>query len=516
MPNHALLAGPAAVATAKVAIALVGAGVLAWEAAARRRGAGPDRHRHTRDWLLAAAAALAALGYLDFRPDRLLAQHGWEVYHHYVGAKYFRELGYDQLYRCTLLADVEAGFPIPPAERPVRVLETHEVTRAPALLADSDLCRSRFTPERWAEFSRDVAFLRAGFAPRQWAVMLTDHGLNATPLWIAIGRALASTGPATPAQLFVLTRLDQGLLALLWGALVWGFGWRPAAAALIWWGTAEPCESSWVVGAFLRHDWLAATGIGVALLGRGRPAAAGFALTWAAALRVFPALLVAAVALRAALLALRARRLAPAHRRFALGCLLALALAAPLSAAGTTGFGAWLDFARNSRVYLANPLTNFMGFATAVSYDPATSTRVLRRVGAEGDAFGPWSEAVRANFERRRPLYWAGVAAFALALAGAVVRVPDWGAAVLGVGGVVLGVQVASYYYALLLLYGLLAARHPLAGAGLLALSAATWGIADRFDYQDAVSAVQSAACAAFVLLVAAALWRTAPEPHST
>jgi hypothetical protein len=509
MSTHALLAVPNAIATAKVAIALAAAALLAWEFAARR-ATGPDRQRRARDAGLALAGAAAALAFFDFRPDRALsAQHGWELYHHYVGAKYFREVGYDRLYRCTVLADHEAGFPIPPERRPVRRLETAEIGWASELLADPDLCRRHFTPARWESFQRDVGFLRERFVPRQWALMLTDHGLNATPLWIAVGGALANAAPASELQLRALALLDPLLLAAAWAAAFWAFGWRPACVALIFWGTAEPCESGWVLGAFLRQDWLATSMIGVALLRRGRPAAGGFALAWATGLRVFPGFLVAALVLRSAVAAVRTHslRIAPADRRFALGCVAALALALPLSAAGTTGLGSWRDFAHNSRVYLEHPLTNFMGWRTALSFDPSTSARVLRLPSGE-DAYREWGQAVRANFERREPLYWAGLAAFVLLLGAAASRASDWVAAILGAGLVVMSVEVASYYYALLLLYGFLSERHPLVGAGLLGLSALTWGIAEHMGFQDETSAVQSAACAAFAFLATAAVWR--------
>src|SRR5688572_13090918 len=41
-------------------------------------------------------------GYQDF-------YHRWEFFHYYVGSKYFRELGYDNLYRCTAVAELDLG-----------------------------------------------------------------------------------------------------------------------------------------------------------------------------------------------------------------------------------------------------------------------------------------------------------------------------------------------------------------------------------------------------------------------
>jgi hypothetical protein len=500
----------AALNTAKAVIALVGAALLALDALLRRHGRAHVLRR-TRDGLLVATAAAAALAWLRFAPLGVWNHvHVWEHYHHGIGAKYFRELGYTRLYDCTVIADAEAGFGIPPERRPVRRLDTNRVEKGDRILPGADACKSRFTPERWAAFQHDVGVFRGSFVERRWGSILTDHGFNASPVWTLVGAALVPAGPFRIETLHRLARIDLVLLAATMAAGFWGFGLRAGCAALIYFGTNYLSDYTRIGGGFLRYDWLAASVIGAALVQRGWPAAGGAALTWAALVRVFPGFLVAAVGLHAAIDLLRRRSLAVSapHRRFAAGCLLALATLVPLSVA-TAGRDAWPDFVANSRKHLATPLLNFVGWKTLVAFDPATTAGALRDESL-GDPYERWHTAVRDNFERRKVAFGAGVAAFVALLAAALSRTPIGAAPLLGVGLVVTAAEIGSYYYALLLGYGLLAGRFQWVGVGLLLCSAATLGVADTVGgSRDVGMAVWSALWFAFALAVTAGVaWR--------
>lgn len=468
-----------AIASAKAVLALAGAALLllGWRL---DRGDAPGTARRTRDAALAATAMLSLLAWMRFDPRAVWSDlHVWELYHHFLGAKYFPELGYSRLYECTLVADVEAGTPIAP-DRPVRRLATNQVGRIGDLLAEAESCKARFAPERWRAFRDDVAAFRGALNDRSWASMLTDHGFNATPVWTVLGHALIGGAPARPETWRALMRIDLALLAAMAASLFWAFGLRPACAALIFFGTHQLSEMRWLSGAFLRFDWLASSMIGIALWRRGWAIAAGFALGWAMLVRIFPGALIAGIALHAALDLHRRRSFAPtaAQRRFALGCVLALATLLPLSVA-VAGRDAWPGFVANSRKHLATPLLNFVGWKTVVSFDPGgTADRLADR--ALPDPYTPWHEAVRERFARRAPAYWIGVAAYVALLAASLRRAPAWSAPILGIGLVVVATQIGAYYWAILMGYGLLTGWLPAAGIGLLLGSAASVGIADR------------------------------------
>ena len=503
--NEVWIPPTSAIGTAKVVIALAALALAVAERALARAGRDGER-RGLRQGAWVALAIAAVLAWTRLGPFAGHPQvHVWELFHHVIGAKYFPELGYVRLYDCTLVADVEAGFSIDPSLRKVRRLATNRVDPASAVLAEGDAaCKSRFTAERWRAFASDVAVRRAVTPPRQWASMLTDHGLNASPIWLVGGAAFARAIPLGPATIRTFTRIDQVLLAALAVALAWGFGVRAAAIAWIAIGTFYFSDFSWIGGAFLRYDWLVLSAIGVALVRRGRFGAGGFALTWATGVRIFPGFLVAAVVLHAGLDLVRRRslRLATPHRRFALGCLLAIATLGPLSVA-VAGADAWPGFVANSRKHLATPLVNFVGWKTLVSFDPATTVAKLRDASLD-DPFTPWHAALHANFARRWPVYAAGVAAFLGLVAAALRRTPIELAPLLGIGLVVFAAELGSYYYALLGLYAGLAERVPLAPVLLLGAAAASQGIASASPASDVAFAGMSALAMALAVAVTA------------
>ena len=122
--------------------------------------------------------------------------HEHDAFHYYVGARYFRELGYAQLYRCALAADLEAG--LDPGPR-LRDLETNRLLPATTQLDAARACRARFAPERWQAFARDLDWFRARLAPRAWQQIREDHGFNGSPVWLlAADRVTANANCLLP------------------------------------------------------------------------------------------------------------------------------------------------------------------------------------------------------------------------------------------------------------------------------------------------------------------------------
>ena len=96
-----------------------------------------------------------------------------------------------------------------------------------------------------------------------------------------------------------------------------------------------------------------------------------------------------------------------------------------------------------------------------------------------------WQAARRRVFASRRPLHWALVGIFLVVLGLACARQPDWVALTIGVGLIPMVIHLASYYYAVLLVYATLWVRYPGVGVGLLALSIATNAAAAALDADD-------------------------------
>lgn len=497
----------------KIGVAGSAVALLGWGAWLQRRGR-DERLRRTRDAALAGLGVVGGLLWWNlgaFHSDGSRV-HDSEFYHYYLGAKYFDELGYDRLYLCTAVADLEDGAAGDLRRRRLRDLETNRLRRASDLVAIPERCKRHFEDERWTAFKADVAWFRARRPPWRWRQFQMDHGYNPTPAWGILGTTLSQLAPARAVP--VLSLLDPALLAVAFGAIAWGFGWRVLCIALVFFGTNHFARFGWTGGAFLRQDWLVALLIGVVLLRRGRHAGAGFLMTTAALLRVFPAVAIGAVALRTLTVLWRRRRLGipPGHGRFAAGSLLALALVVPLSIWTAGGAAVWRDFAENSRRLVATPAWNHMGLRAALVYDPARRIEAVG-VGSAEDPLRPWRIARLEAVQQRRPITIGLVLVFGVLLWRAVGRQPDWVAATLGIGAIPIAGDLSGYYLAVLLALAFLWPVHPGVGVGLLGLALASRLLALGLGESEPTFAGSSLGA---VLLAFAATWWMGSAPPAS
>ncbi|HQR46884.1 MAG TPA: hypothetical protein PK598_12850, partial [Thermoanaerobaculia bacterium] len=419
-----------------------------------------DRQRRLFGRLSGVVGALAFAAWFNFGLFHLDHWvHVWDVFHLYMGAKYAPELEYTRLYACTAVAETEIGFAGEMAARQVRDLATNRVLPASDVVrVSASECRSRFGAVRWEAFRRDVAFFRSRISAERWRGSFEDHGYNATPAWGVAARLVAGVVPASDAGLVLLTLPDVLLILSLWGVAIGTFGLPASCVALVWWGLNSATDFGWIGGSFLRFDWLALVVFGVALLKKGRPAAAGAVLTGATLLRVFPGFVVAGLVLKALADAAAGRRfrLSRDHVRFGAGCVATLAVAVPLSggvaAGGGPALGPWRGFVANSAKHLASPSMNNMGLRTVLSYTPQESIFVPPGEEAVAVWWSPHAEA----FERRRLLFGVLVAGVVLLAALAARGRDDWVAACLGALLIPFAATVSSYYYGFLVVLGFL------------------------------------------------------------
>jgi hypothetical protein len=492
---------PQRVAALKCAVAACTSLLLLWGIALRRAGRAGACTR-LRDALLLALGVLGVLGWWNFLQFRYQPGYGHplEIYHYYIGSKYFDELGYTRLYACTTVADAESGLRDLASQRSIRNLETYERESAMHILRDPARCTRHFSPERWETFKHDVGWFRARVSEGMWRGALADHGYNPSPAWGALANLFVRDGPVSQEQLFPVVLIDPLLVIVMW-AFAWkAFGWRATCVAAVFWGTNLPADYLWTGGGFLRQGWLAAMVIGISCLRMRWMATGGFFLAVAALLRVFPVVTILAVAIGAGLAMARTRRfqLSPAHRRFALGCAAALAILIPLSFATAGGPRAWTDFAENIRFHASRPFATNVGLRMFASYEHETRLERIEQIASNpGRA---WSEARMAAFARRRLLYACALIAYLALLARAVDRKEDWVAATLGTGAVIMLTSMSSYYFGVLLGFGFLWERRESIGAGLCGLSAAIWCIDWTWQQPDETYTWVSLATVLFVL----------------
>lgn len=331
--------------------------------------------------------------------------------------------------------------------------------------------------ERWDDFRRDVRWFRGIHTDAAWAKIHVDHGFNGTPVWLIAGWTLANASPTTGRSVIVLSLVDWLLLAIMWGFVWRAFGWRTMCVALVFWGTNYPGHFGWTGGSFLRQDWLAALLIGLCLLRMERPMAAGFMITTAALLRIYPGFVFIAIALQAAVAILSEKRLylAPAHVRGAIGALLVIVVVVPSSRLITGDLSLWSDFFANLELHAGTRGANRTSLETWVSHD---ATRSMSRLEAlDLDAFyvsDAWIQARKAKFEERRLMYWGSVIALLALLATAVRREALWVVGALGLGLIPIIADPSNYYLGAFIGVALLAQRNATLGAAACAMAALT------------------------------------------
>jgi len=389
------------------------------------------------------------------------AVHVHEFYHYYVGAKYFRELRYDQLYLCTVAADLERGHDRFIKRGWVRNLDTYETERVAAVNADAARCRHRFSDQRWADFQKDLDWFRdqpwlnPRVRPDATENFIVDHGYNASPVWGVLGTSLSNLGSASDTQIALLALIDPLLLFLLFLSIRWAFGWRVLFACVLWWSTSLFSVFGFVGGAFLRQDWLAATVIGICMLRKGRHLPAGFLLGWAALLRVFPGIVFIGLVIQASLDLWQRRswHLSSAHKRVLAGAVLAAGILLPLSVF-IGGVSCWREFTENltSHVRITADANNVIGLRSAM-VSLLGRTQSADRLG---EIAGEQTFVLPVGYSL---LLFAAAAAISLLSLRGIRRRPEWVVTLLMVTLLPFWISAASYYYVVFLVLAMLGSR---------------------------------------------------------
>jgi hypothetical protein len=495
-----------AIGSARVAIAL--AALVLW---AGRLGRGRPARR----------AAVGVLGLAAFASNFNFfvwtGLHKHELFHYYLGSKYFPELGYFRLYECSVAALYPDAHALPPALAEITDLRSKERRPAAEVLARAAPCRDDFSPERWSAFERDVEAFRRIMGDRGIAGAVRDHGYNPSPAWTLVGRPLATLVPATPPGLWLIARIDLWLLLGLFGAIGWAFGFEAMCLAAVAWGACGHTRYQWTGDAFLRQLWLACSIGSICLLRRGRPALAGALLAFASVERVFPALFFAGYGLQRLGHLARERRLAPGTVAFAGGAALAAVVAA---GAGTfvagRGAAVWGEFADNLVALNDYTARNGLGLKYLASFRASPPPGVV--VPSDPEELEVLIQRVKGEtLTSRRWLYGGALLAFALLFARAAWldpgRLADWEALAMGAAMIPILTVPASYYLGFAIALVPLALRRPAIGTALL-LAVASWGAAVLVYQERALAyAWSSAALLALCAFTLLALQRPAAAP---
>lgn len=473
-----------AVDVAKFTIALVAALLVFYEGhrVGMRRPIS-ERWKKFAGVALGLAAIAAYFNGVTFGYPKFYHRH--DQFHYYLGAKYFREMGYDGLYKCVAIAQDELGVVTwqNAAGRTMRLDMSKEVRHPdwkirnlggdnllmPAIdvLDRPEECKKGFAPDKWAAFKEDVKFLRLASDKGYWEGMQRDHGYNPPPVWTIMGWVFASMFPAGAefdwpiigkfVWLQALAMIDVIYLAIAFAAIGWAFGWRVFAVAAIVWGCQSPAPFYWTGGAFLRQDWLLFFVLSACFARKRYYALAGASMVYAGLLRVFPGLVVIGWLTVAAAYLVKHKTLAPAHRRVLLGGVLAAAVLIPASLA-VSGKDAYQQFYRHTIVvHDQTPLTNHMGLRVLIAHEIGTGVESGRMKYTKDtklvDPFEVWKRMRNERYHKYRFVAYGIIALSLAAFVWVVRRIKSlWIAQCLGQVWIILLSQLTCYYYAFLIL----------------------------------------------------------------
>jgi hypothetical protein len=368
-----------------------------------------------------------SLQFWDAAKGRKSLVHTFDMRHYFPVAKYFRELRFDGLYDASLAAyvDLHPGMSLNDVGNvKLRDLNTADMRRVREMIPDIEAVRARFSPERWEEFKRDMKYFLDTMGPGDYLGSMSDHGGNATPVWILGAYAIFAHTPASELSLSLAGLIDP-LLVLILFVVVWRtFGARVALYVMIVFGATDFYQfGSNLVGSTLRQDWLVATGLGACAIRARRPLLGGVLIAYAGLIRAFPA--VAAMVLPVPVLwavvdFVRARRRLPRgpelreiagvqrqSLRATAGAALAVVVLILVTSAMFGWKGAWGNWFRKIEVHATGPSVNNVGLRNVLMFEPSHIGRNVIREGRP-EPWEAWQQYEIAAFARRRPLFWLG------------------------------------------------------------------------------------------------------------
>jgi hypothetical protein len=395
--------------------------------------------------------------------------HHAEMFHYYLGPKYFKEVGYHDLYNAVIVADTEQGNAL--AQLPFYTdLKTYQNTPRETALADAARIKSLFSEERWNEFKNDVAFFKTATGMPQstgFFFLLIDHGYNASPVSTFVLGSIANAVPVT--QLRLLAGIDVLLMAAMIALVFRTFGFEMGALFSVYFFVSMLSGQEYLSGSFLRYDWLLYIVAAVCLLDKGRYASSAFFLTLSAMMRIFPALLFYGIAVAILRKAKTTRSVDRTSVRFILATgvtALGLFLLPALSLGSV--LQPWKDFYAKADLHDNGVYVNHLGLRSIALFESSHLSlerfvETYKRADSN-DIVRNWQDVKENELRAKRPAIVFASLLVLLALTAIVwkTKASESEGLVWSLFLVYATSYLASYYYAFLCLFVLLFFRRPL------------------------------------------------------
>jgi hypothetical protein len=334
--------------------------------------------------------------------------HYGDVFHSYLGAKYFKELGYYELYNAVIVADTEQDNAL--ARLPFYTdLRTYQNTQREIALKNIDRVKKLFSTKRWNAFKYDVSFFKkATGMPRSPGlfVLVMDHGYNASPVSAFVLSILTNLIPVTQVRLLAL--LDVLLVIAMIVLVFRTFGFDMGALFSIYFFVNILNDHSSISGSLLRYDWLSYIVIAVCLLEKGRYTSSSFFLTLSAMMKVFPAVLFYGIGVTIFQKAKTTRNVDKKYLRF---IFTAGVTALMLFLLPAVYFGSvlqpWKDFSTKMALHNSGVYVNHLGLRGIVLFEPSHLS-LKRFIETNINDYTPdivrhWQDVKEKEFKQKKP-----------------------------------------------------------------------------------------------------------------
>ncbi|MEI6222403.1 MAG: hypothetical protein WCP97_06585 [bacterium] len=318
----------------------------------------------------------------------------WDTFHYYMGAKYFQELGYTDLYRAGAAATKEVN-PASPVTT-IRNLTTFELEQVnDEVIAD---VKGKFTTERWEQFLNDFRFYNDR-DKNLWAGLFTDHGYNGMPLQILWAGAIFNLVPLNLISLFLLVSVDWVLAAVALAFVFKAFGQKAGTMATIFFCLNFLTRYRFTGGSLFRFDWICALLIFVCCYRMKQWWGAGVALAFAVFSRFFPLVFAGIVVAKfVTSLVTKNKDVLPGLKKTLLAFLATSVVFGLLSVVVLGRGSTFSDLTKRLQLISGRPFTNSVGVAVVDYY----------RGEQDGKDFGqgaaPWEQWIKDVAQRRSAL----------------------------------------------------------------------------------------------------------------